>query len=100
LPSVVDDIDLGISHVIRGADHVTNTGVQIQLFRALGAAPPAFGHLPLLVAPDGQPLSKRMGGLGIGALRDSGIEPLALAAYLARIGTGAPMTPVSALGDL
>lgn len=100
LPSVVDDIEMGVSHVIRGADHVTNTGVQIQLFRALGAAPPVFAHLPLLVGPDGQPLSKRMGHLGIRDLRRDGIEPLALAAYLARIGTGEPMEPVSTLGDL
>lgn len=100
LPSVVDDIELGITHVIRGADHVTNTATQIQLFRALGATPPAFGHLPLLVGPDGQPLSKRMGHLGIGDLREQGIEPLALAAYLARIGSGQPMEPVASLDAL
>lgn len=100
LPSVVDDIDMGITHVIRGADHVTNTGVQIQLFRALGVPPPTFAHLPLLVAADGQPLSKRMGHLGLADLRKEGIEPLALAAYLARIGTGEPMEPVASLDAL
>ena len=100
LSSVVDDIEAGITHLIRGADHVTNTGVQIQLFKALGAAPPVFAHLPLLVGPDGAPLSKRMGHLGIGDLRDEGIEPLAIAAYLARIGSGEPMAPVAALDDL
>ncbi len=100
LPSVVDDIEMGITHLIRGADHVTNTGAQIQLFQALGATPPAFGHLPLLVAADGQPLSKRMGGLGIAELRQAGIEPLALAAYLARIGSGDAMEPVAGLSDL
>lgn len=100
LPSVVDDIETGITHLIRGADHVTNTGVQIQLFQALGATPPAFGHLPLLVGADGQPLSKRMGGLGIAELREAGMEPLAIAAYLARIGSGTAMEPVAALQDL
>jgi glutamyl-tRNA synthetase len=98
--SVVDDIELGITHLIRGADHVTNTGAQIQLFRALGASPPAFAHMPLLVGPDGQPLSKRVGGLGIAELRAAGLEPLALAAYLARIGSGEPMEPVASLQDL
>ena len=98
--SVVDDIEMGISHLIRGADHVTNTGAQIQMFRALGATPPAFAHLPLLVGADGAPLSKRMGHLAIADLKRDGIEPLALAAYLARIGSGAPMEPVAALADL
>lgn len=100
LPSVVDDIDTGVTHLIRGADHVTNTATQLQLFRALGAAPPAFAHLPLLVGPDGAPLSKRIGGLGISQLREQGIEPLALAAYLARIGSGVAMEPVKGLADL
>src|SRR5215475_4226868 len=88
--SVVDDIDFAISHVIRGADHVTNTGAQIELYRALGAEPPAFGHLPLLTDAAGAGLSKRLGSLSLGDLREQGIEPLALACYLATIGAGAP----------
>jgi glutamyl-tRNA synthetase len=90
LPSVVDDIDFAISHVIRGADHVTNTGAQIELFEALGARPPGFGHLPLLTDAAGEGLSKRLGSLSLADLRDEGIEPLTLASYLARLGAGAP----------
>src|SRR5579859_111771 len=82
--SIVDDIDFAISHVIRGADHVTNTGAQIELFLALGSAPPAFGHLPLLADASGEGLSKRLGSLSLAELREQGIEPLALASYLSR----------------
>jgi glutamyl-tRNA synthetase len=87
---VADDIDFAISHVIRGADHVTNTGAQIELYRALGAEPPAFGHLPLLADAAGAGLSKRLGGLSLADLRAEGIEPLALASYLATVGAGSP----------
>jgi glutamyl-tRNA synthetase len=100
LASVVDDAAMGVTHVIRGEDHLTNTGTQIQLFEALGAAPPAFAHLALLTGADGQPLSKRLDALSLRALRADGIEPLALAAFLARLGTGAPVGPVSALDEL
>lgn len=100
LPSVADDIALEVSHVIRGNDHVTNTGAQIQIFEALGAPVPRFGHLPLLVDAGGEGLSKRAGGLAVAELRERGIEPLALAAYLARLGTGEPMRPVSGLDAL
>jgi glutamyl-tRNA synthetase len=89
LTSVVDDIDFAISHVIRGADHVTNTGAQIELFLALGAVPPEFGHLPLLADASGEGLSKRLGSLSLADLREEGIEPLALASYLSRLGAGA-----------
>lgn len=88
LPSVIDDVDMGITHVIRGEDHVTNTAVQIQMFEALGAEPPVFAHLPLLSDPQGKKLSKRLDGLSLEELRAAGIEPLALAAYLAHLGTG------------
>ena len=81
LPSVVDDIDLGITHVVRGEDHVANTAPQIQLFEALGAEPPAFGHHNLLVGPEGQALSKRERALSIQGLREEGLEPLAVASY-------------------
>ncbi len=86
LPSVVDDLDLKIGAVVRGHDHVTNTAAQSQIFEALGGPIPRFGHLPLLTGPDGEPLSKRLDSLGVADLRADGIEPLALAAYLAGIG--------------
>jgi len=91
--SVIDDIDLGISHVIRGEDHVTNTGVQLELFSALGAKAPEFGHHSLLVAADGSALSKRLGALSIASLRESGLEPMAVASHAALIGTSDPIEP-------
>ncbi len=87
LPSVVDDIDEKITHVIRGEDHVTNTAVQIQLFEALGATAPDFAHHSLLLGADGQGLSKRTGALSIESLRESGIEPLAVVTLAATLGT-------------
>jgi glutamyl-tRNA synthetase len=74
LPSVIDDIDLGVTHVIRGDDHVTNTGAQIALFRALGAEAPAFGHHNLLTTTTGEGLSKRSGALSIKALHEAGLR--------------------------
>jgi glutamyl-tRNA synthetase len=100
LPSVVDDIDLGITHVIRGEDHVANTAPQIQLFEALGAKPPTFGHHNLLVGPEGQALSKRDRSLAIESLRDEGLEALAVASYAATIGTSDPVAPHTSLNDL
>jgi glutamyl-tRNA synthetase len=94
LPSVVDDVDFGVTHVVRGEDHVTNTGLQIQMFEALGAPPPAFAHAALLVGSEGK-LSKRLGGLGVEALKEAGIEPTALLSKLARIGTSLPVEPVA-----
>jgi glutamyl-tRNA synthetase len=93
LPSTVDDVDLGVTHVVRGEDHVTNTALQIQMFEALGATPPAFAHEALLVGSEGK-LSKRMGSLGVDAMREDGIEPPAILAKLARIGTSLPVEPV------
>ncbi|WEX11577.1 glutamate--tRNA ligase [Chelativorans sp. AA-79] len=92
LPSVVDDIDLGITHVIRGDDHVTNTGAQIALFEALGATAPAFGHHNLLTTVTGEGLSKRTGSLSIAGLRDGGIEPMAVASLAVLIGTSETVT--------
>lgn len=100
LPSVVDDIDLGITHVIRGEDHVANTAPQIQLFEALGAEPPAFGHHSLLVGADGQALSKRDRSLAIEGLRAEGIEPLAVASYVAMLGTSDVIAPHASLDEL
>jgi len=94
LPSVIDDIAMGISHVVRGEDHVSNTAAQIQMFAALGAAPPAFAHEALLVGTEGK-LSKRLGSLGMDGLREQGIEPAALVALLARLGTSDPVEPVT-----
>jgi glutamyl-tRNA synthetase len=80
LPSVVDDIDPGVTDVIRGEDHVTNTAVQIQLFEALGSVPPRFAHHNLLTLPSGEGLSKRLGHLSLAKLREAGFEPAAVAA--------------------
>jgi glutamyl-tRNA synthetase len=87
LPSVVDDIDFKISHIIRGEDHVTNTAAQIEIFEALGAPLPHFAHFPLLVGAGGEALSKRIGSLSLRSMREEGIEPMALDCYLAKMGT-------------
>jgi glutamyl-tRNA synthetase len=100
LPSVVDDIDLGITHVIRGEDHVVNTAPQIQLFEALGATTPAFGHHSLLVNANGQALSKRDRSISIQGIREEGIEALAVASYCATIGTSDPIAPHVNLDEL
>ncbi len=99
LPSAIDDIDMGISHVVRGEDHVTNTGLQLQMFAALDAPAPAFAHEALLVGSEGK-LSKRLGSLGCDAFRAEGIEPIALIALLARIGTSLPVEPVADIAPL
>ena len=91
MASVVDDIDHEITHIIRGEDHVTNSAAQIQLFEALGGTAPVMGHVALLAGADGEGLSKRLGSLSIGQLRDEGTEPEALASLLARIGTADPV---------
>lgn len=93
LPSVIDDIDMGVTHVVRGEDHVSNTATQAQMFAALGATPPSFAHAALLTGSEGK-LSKRLGSLGVEHFRDEGIEPQALIALLARIGTSDPVEPV------
>ena len=87
LPSVVDDIEAKITHVIRGEDHVTNSGAQIEIFRALSKHLPEFAHTPLLVGADGKSLSKRLGSLSMLELRQQGIEPMSVASLLAKIGT-------------
>jgi len=87
LPSAVDDRDMGMTHVIRGEDHVANTALQVQMFEAMGAAVPAFAHLPLMTDIEGGGLSKRLGSLALRDLRADGIETLALASYLAHLGT-------------
>ncbi len=94
LPSAVDDIDMAVTDVLRGEDHVSNTAVQIQMFNALGTAPPRFAHEALLVGNEGK-LSKRRGSLSLEALRHAGIEPSALVALLARLGTSQPVEPIA-----
>jgi glutamyl-tRNA synthetase len=100
LPSVVDDIEMGITHVIRGDDHVTNTGAQTALFEALGAKAPAFGHHNLLTTVTGEGLSKRTGSLSIGSLREAGIEPMAVASLAVLIGTSEAVTACHNLEEL
>jgi glutamyl-tRNA synthetase len=100
LPSVADDVDMAISHVVRGEDHVTNTAAQIEIFEALGAPVPNFAHFPLLVGAGGEALSKRLGSLSLQQLRDEGVEPQAVASYLAKIGTSDPVEPRLSLDEL
>ena len=95
LASVVDDIDHGISHILRGEDHVTNSAAQIQLFEALGAHAPTMCHMALLAGADGEGLSKRLGSLSIAELRNNDIEAMSIASFLARIGTSDPVVPTA-----
>ncbi|WP_379923283.1 glutamate--tRNA ligase [Erythrobacter sp. R86502] len=105
MPSAVDDIDMDVTQVLRGEDHVSNTAVQIQIFTALHAAGfaaqtsaanalPSFAHEALLVGREGK-LSKRLGSLGCDAFRERGIEPEAIIALLARLGTSQPIEPIA-----
>lgn len=100
LPSVVDDLDMGITDVVRGEDHVTNTGVQIEIFQALGGRCPGFAHFPLLVGASGEALSKRLGSLSVESLREEGIEPIAICAHLAKLGTSDPVEARPSLNAL
>lgn len=86
LPSVIDDIDFNITHVVRGEDHLTNTAVQIQMIQALKATVPMFAHLPLLHFEDNK-ISKRVGGLDVKSIREDGIESITLSNYLLKLGT-------------
>lgn len=99
LPSVIDDIDMGITHVVRGEDHVSNTATQIQMFSALGGTAPRFAHEALLTGSEGK-LSKRLGSLGVSAFREQGIEAMAVKALLARIGTSDPVIPATDMAPL
>ena len=104
LPSVIDDIDLGITHIVRGEDHVSNSATQLQMFAALGAAPAMLAHEALLIAGGadggGGKLSKRLGSSGVDELRQAGIEPMALNSLLARLGTSQPVEPHGSLAEL
>jgi glutamyl-tRNA synthetase len=100
LPSVADDIDLQVTHVIRGEDHVTNTAVQIQIFGALGSAAPAFAHHNLLTTASGEGLSKRLGHLSLQGLREAGLEPQAVASLAVLVGSAEAVRPVRSLDEL
>lgn len=100
LPSVVDDIDMGVTHIIRGDDHVTNTGVQIAIFEALGATAPVFGHHNLLTTISGEGLSKRTGALSVGSLREAGFEPMAVASLAILIGTSESVSAAPSMESL
>ncbi|MDZ7626854.1 MAG: glutamate--tRNA ligase [Parvularculaceae bacterium] len=98
LPSCIDDVDAAITHVIRGEDHVTNAGVQIEIMRAIvevrgKGVVPAFAHHSLLIGADGQGLSKRLGSLSIEEMRKDGLEPAAITSLLAKLGTAEPVLP-------
>ena len=96
LPSVIDDMDLKVTHIVRGEDHVSNSAVQLQMFAALGAPPPHLAHEALLVAGEGK-LSKRLGSTGVEAMREAGLEPMALLSLLARLGTSQPVEATPSL---
>ncbi len=100
LPSVVDDIALGITHVIRGEDHVANSGAQIQIFEALGGPVPQFAHHNMLVGADGESLGKRLGTLSIRQMREEGLEPLAILSHSAAIGTSDAVDAHQSLDEL
>lgn len=100
LPSVVDDIDMGMTHIIRGEDHTTNAAVQVEIFEALGATAPAFAHHSLLVGADGKGLSKRLGSLSIAAMREDGLEAMAVVSHGALIGTSEAIEPHTGMDSL
>jgi len=100
LASVVDDTEMGVTHVVRGSDHVTNTATQIQIIQALGSGLPSFAHHSLLTGPQGESLSKRLGTLSLGDLRDQGIAPEALLSLLARLGSSQPVELRTSLEDI
>lgn len=98
--SSVDDVDMGVTHIVRGADHVTNTATQIQIMKALGGTPPTFAHHSLLTGPQGEELSKRLGVLSLRDLRARGVEPMALLSLMARLGSSKPVELASSMEEL
>ena len=100
LASVVDDIEMGVTHVVRGSDHVTNTATQIQMIQALGGTVPTFAHHSLLTGPQGEALSKRLGTLSLRDLRAAGVEPEALLSHMARLGANQPIELRSNLDEI
>ncbi|MDA7428146.1 glutamate--tRNA ligase [Primorskyibacter aestuariivivens] len=100
LASVVDDTEMGVTHVVRGSDHVTNTATQIQIIKALGGTPPVFAHHSLLTGPQGEALSKRLGTLALRDLRESGVEPMAVLSLMARLGSSDPVELRTEMAEL
>ena len=99
LPSCIDDSDFGITHIVRGEDHTTNTALQIQMFEAIGGKVPTFAHLPLLTGTEGK-LSKRLGSLGVRELKAEGVEAMAICSFLAKLGTSDAIEPYYSLDEL
>jgi glutamyl-tRNA synthetase len=91
---------MGVTHIVRGADHVTNTATQIQIMKALGGTPPTFAHHSLLTGPGGEELSKRLGTLSLRDLRARGVEPMALLSLMARLGSSKPVELAASMQDL
>lgn len=100
LASVVDDTEMGVTNVVRGSDHVTNTATQIQIIRALGGDVPSFAHHSLLTGPQGEALSKRLGTLALRDLRERGVEPFALLSLMARLGSSQPVELCTTMDEL
>ncbi len=100
IASVVDDTDMGVTHVVRGSDHVTNTATQIQIIQALGGTVPSFAHHSLLTGPGGESLSKRLGTLALRDLRENGVEPMALLSLMARLGSSQPVELCGTIDEL
>ena len=100
LPSVIDDIDFAVTHVIRGEDHVVNTAVQIEITQALGGNVPDYAHHSLLTGADGKGLSKRLGSLSIGSMREGGLEPMAVVSHAALLGTSDNIHPCADYAEL
>ncbi|KFI30326.1 glutamate--tRNA ligase [Haematobacter massiliensis] len=98
--SVVDDVDMGVTYIVRGSDHVTNTATQIQIIEALGATPPDFAHHSLLTGAQGEGLSKRLGTLSLRDLRAQGVEPMALLSLMARLGSSQPVELFHSLDEI
>ncbi len=100
LPSVIDDVDMAVTHVIRGEDHVVNTAVQIEITKAIGGTVPAYGHYSMLLGSDGKGLSKRIGSLSIQSLRESGLEAMAVVSHAALLGTSDNIHPCTDIQEL
>ncbi len=98
--SSVDDVDMEVTHIVRGADHVTNTATQIQIMQAMGGTPPEFAHHSLLTGAQGEELSKRLGTLSLRDLRAQGIAPEALLSLMARLGSSQPVALRLTLDEL
>ncbi len=98
--SSVDDIDMGVTHIVRGADHVTNTATQIQIMQAMGGTPPQFAHHSLLTGAQGEELSKRLGTLSLKDLREAGVAPEALLSLMARLGSSQPVVLQMSLDEI